>query len=86
MINKFKLKNYIKLKKKKNPHHTCGVYVMRLVLFYWVICKFRNWDIKWIIKWVNKIDKVMFENVKLVYFVSLDTNALMYNWDQLPVL
>ena len=66
MINKFKLKNYIKLKKKKkkNPHHTCGAYVMWLVLFYWDICKFRNWDIRWIVKWVDKINKVMFENAK----------------------
>jgi len=28
---KFKLKNYIRVKIKKEPHHMCGVHVMRLV-------------------------------------------------------
>ena len=30
----------------------------------WVICKNKNWDIRWVVKWDYKIDKVSFECVK----------------------
>ena len=52
------MKNYDnKRKKKKKPHCTRRARVIRL-LFYWVICKDRNWDVGWIVKWDDKIDKI----------------------------
>ena len=38
------------------------------ILFYWVICKNKNYDVGWVVKWVGKIDKVVFKNAKLVFF------------------
>ena len=34
------------------------------ILFYWVICKNKNYDVGWVVKWVGKIDKVVFEDIK----------------------
>ena len=34
---KFKLKNYIKLKIKKNSHHMCGAHIIRLVYIIQVL-------------------------------------------------
>ena len=44
-------------KKKKKPHCTRRARGIRL-LFYWFICKDRNWDVGWIVKWDDKIDKI----------------------------
>ena len=39
-------------------------YLIVFILFDWVVCKNKNWDVEYIVKWVSKIDKVVFENVK----------------------
>ena len=38
------------------------------LLFYWVVCKNKNWNVGCIVRWVGKIDKVMFKDVKYVFF------------------
>ena len=39
----------------------------QFILFYWIVCKNKNWNVKNIIG-VNKIDKVVFDDVKYVFF------------------
>ena len=40
------------------------------LLFYYVVniilldCKNKNWDVGWVVKWVGKINKMVFEDVK----------------------
>ena len=34
------------------------------LLFYWVLYKNKNLDVGWVVKWVNKIDKIIFEDAK----------------------
>ena len=37
-------------------------FVVYIILL--VVCKNKNWDVEWVVKWVGKIDKVVFEDVK----------------------
>ena len=42
----------------------------QFILFYWVVCKNKNWDVGCIVGWVGKIDKVMFEDVNRYFYTS----------------
>ena len=42
--------------------------VLYFILFYWVLYKNKNWDIGWVVKWIGKIDKIVFADTKLVFF------------------
>ena len=37
-------------------------FVVYIILL--VVCKNKNWDVEWVVKWVGKIDKVVSEDVK----------------------
>ena len=34
------------------------------IIFYWDVCKNKNYDVGKIVKWVSKINKVVFEDAK----------------------
>ena len=34
------------------------------IVFYWVVCKNKNWDVWWVVKWVGKLDKIVFKDAK----------------------
>lgn len=44
------------------------------------IYKNKSWDIEWIIKWVNKINKIMFEHIPYVFIYILKYECLNCNW------
>ena len=46
------------------------------LLFYWVVCKNKNSDVGWVLKWVGKVDKVVFEDA-IFFLASPDANALV---------
>ena len=39
-----------------------------LLLFYWIVCKNKNWNVGWVVKWVGKINKIVFKDAKWVLF------------------
>ena len=46
---------------------TIILYIILLGSLYYFIglyVKIKNWDVGWVVKWVGKIDKVMFEDAK----------------------
>ena len=45
--------------------------------YYGVVCKNRNWDVSWVVKWYSKIDKIGFYGVKWNYFGIPNANALI---------
>ena len=56
-------------------------FIMEFILFYWVVCTNKNWDVRWVVKWISKIDKLMFEDANKFFFffsfsASLDASAL----------
>ena len=51
-----------------------------LYYFYWIVCKNKNWDVGWVVKWVSKIDKIAFEDAKyffFFFFTSPTANVLL---------
>ena len=55
-------------------------FIMEFILFYWVVCTNKNWNVRWVVKWIGKIDKLMFEDANKFFFfsfsASLDASAL----------
>ena len=41
----------------------------QFILFYYIVKKKKNWDVKCIVRWVDKIDKIMFKDIKYVFFL-----------------
>ena len=50
--------------RKERDNNIFYYFIRYFILFYWVVCKNKNCDVRWVVKWVNKINKVVFEDAK----------------------
>ena len=48
-------------RKKREEYFLLFYYVVNIIL---LDCKNKNWDVGWVVKWVGKINKMVFEDVK----------------------
>ena len=51
----------------------------KFILFYWVVCKNKNYNVWCIVRWVDKINKIILEDVKYVFFCIPFTSAIKVN-------
>ena len=51
-------------RRKERENNTFYYFIRWFILFYWIVCKNKNWDVGWILKWIGKIDKIVFDDTK----------------------
>ena len=64
-----------KIVEEKRENNTFYYFIRWFILFYRVVCKNKNYDVEWVVKWIDKIDKVMFVSVDAMLVLLLQKSS-----------
>ena len=57
----------------------------QFILFYWIVYKNKNWDVSCIVRCVDKIDKIVFKDIKYAFFFYIpiaNDRQKLYDFNQ----